>query len=410
DVYNKINSKNFGADSYWSVPVTSDLSSPLTLIKTIKEIPPHTVFVFPHTWTFSSKQDASKHLASHKPLSTSVSDLLLSLRIPEAVAASNSTKNTLLTTQTIMLLLFRIAFQYQVYTPTANGKFEPSTYYYVSTDVDFHHVAYSTKPLFSCSVFVDLRSGQAYTLFVPPTEFTIPAETAVTRGALAPMPSFDSVGYWEHHYRSVAGDIKAYDWFLAWDSLWPILRNALGNAVDWRNSVAVNLGCGNSDAGGKMIKDGAAGYVLNIDVAPAGVAAASAISKSGAREDFLVMDATTLALKDGVVDWIFDKGTLDGILYHDTGVDMLKTIFANAERWFRDKSTGRYVLISLGSPENRMRLIEETIGGWEVEDAFQLSDNERKNTAKTAVEATMLRDHTRGGTVDTCYLYVCKKL
>ncbi|KAJ3120822.1 hypothetical protein HK098_004220 [Nowakowskiella sp. JEL0407] len=380
DLYTKINSKKFGADGYWDA-----LNSTTKPIKLLKEIPPHTTFVFPHTWTFRSAEEASQHITAHQQLHTSLSKLILSLDI------ATQTTSELIPKDAILNSLFKIAYQYQVYSPDESGKLVPMTYYYVSLDADFIKLKYAPKPLLSPSVFIDLRTSQSYTLLTPPSSFAIPKSTLVTRGSLTPMPSFASSGYWDHHY---ANSPDQYEWFISWDAIWPTLKRSLPKRLVTSESVVLNLGCGNSNVGQSMVRDKAAQLVVNIDIS-----AESIKDGNGKGEEFVVLDGTKNGLRNGKFDYVFDKGTLDGILYHENGVQLVKQIFKNMESLFADRGAGRFVLVSLGLPENRMRLIEEVVGGWEVESAFELKDESGESGKKNQAETAM-----KGGTLDVCYI------
>ncbi|KAJ3052927.1 hypothetical protein HK097_005398 [Rhizophlyctis rosea] len=172
-----------------------------------------------------------------------------------------------------------------------------------------------------------------------------------------------------------------------------------------QGGVVRNIGCGNSEVGKKMIESRLASVVLSVDIAEGAVQALSSKQDSTTPppkppspgiEEFLVLDATNLPLRTtSSIDWIFDKGTLDGLMYQSDAMDVLRRIWDEAKRGLAPH--GVFVLVSLWKPEGRLSLIEDTLGGRVVDRCFEIEG---------LVGQGMRMEGGLSG-VDRCYVYVC---
>ncbi|KAI9209184.1 uncharacterized protein BJ171DRAFT_485687 [Polychytrium aggregatum] len=260
-----------------------------------------------------------------------------------------------------------------------------------------------------CTVFIDVGLSRAFTVLWP--HHQVPSGSLLMRSELTPMPNYAHVDYWKRHY-DVSSSSQHHDWFVPWKAVRGVVMNALPNRG--RGSVALNLGCGNSRSSREIIGDEAASFILNVDVARSSMdgilrialedeakasRAASQQSALKGIEQFVTLDAVQMPFRSGgIVDWIFDKGTLDGILYNPEGVQMLRQIWARLGQIL--VPGGLLVLVSLGRPEGRLDLIENQIGGWMVDDCFEVT------TAKGAESATF----QFGSGIDSCFVYICRKV
>jgi hypothetical protein len=80
---------------------------------------------------------------------------------------------------------------------------------------------------------------------------------------------------------------------------------------------------------------------------------------------FEVMDACSLPLETGSVSMLIDKGTVDSVFCEKDGNILVKDVLAEASRVLRP-STGTFILISHGQPEDRLHLLSQSKLKWNV--------------------------------------------
>ncbi|KAJ3190764.1 hypothetical protein HK101_008404 [Irineochytrium annulatum] len=393
-----------------------------------KDLPPQqALIVYEHDWTFVNRAQAKEHLDSNEGLRGIMSHQVHQLDFAERGYYVENEEKKQLSTDEILMNLYRIAFQYQAQTEK-----ETIVFSYASFDPFGPHIIPFAAP-------VSANANQAHTplleahLFVhttpdpknpsgPPTSkpYTIlfpswvnpPAlnelrdadiirkGTPITRGELTTMADYSNPRYWTHHYAQ--SQLRSYDWFLPWKAVGPVIKNLIPERA--RQGVCLNVGCGNAPVGEGIIKDGLAGYVISCDVAVEALKAVQGASngKPGAAlEELIQLDASRLPLREGggeaLIDWAFDKGTLDGLMDHPDGVAIVKAIWDGIAR--RSGADCVFVLVSLGRPEGRLVVIEEAIGGWEVEECMEVEI--------PGGAVGMGKDV--GGRIDRVFIYVCKK-
>ncbi|KAJ3044051.1 hypothetical protein HDV00_003155 [Rhizophlyctis rosea] len=404
-LHTNLRARKFGAQDTLEVKPGDDGSPQCTARTRLRRT---TLLVFPHAWTFFSLEEARQHLDSSLRLRASIATLLQNLDASEGRPA---TLKNYLTTDQIATNLYRIAFQYQLasYDPTTNTV-TPKTYKYVCTDklspalIPFGY----HRPNLTCNVFVDLGDSsttttapQAYTICYPSHEKGFLAGSPVTRSELTPMPDYSNPEYWKRHYATSSLD-RRFEWFAGWEHVEKIVEMALPETCK-AGGVVLNIGCGNSEVGRKMIDSRLAKVVLSVDIAEAAVKALSVglvpnvhgTSAPPGMEDFLVLDASHLPLRSNAsVDWAFDKGTLDGLMYQTDAVHVLKRIWNEVRRVLAPH--GVFMLVSVGSPEGRLSLIEDVVGGWTVEKCFEIGGLSGQSMGQDSYSS-----------VDKCYVYVC---
>ncbi|KAJ3033477.1 hypothetical protein HK097_004830, partial [Rhizophlyctis rosea] len=306
-----------------------------------------TLLIFPHEWTFFTEEEARQHLEQSLQLRALIASILQSL---DKAEGQHTSPKDYLTSDQIIRNLYRIAFQYQLASidPTTNAVI-PKTYRWVSTDkASPAFIPFSPgRPSLACHIFVDLGDSssplttpQSYTILYPTNEKGILTGSPVTRSELTPMPDYSNPEYWKRHYATSAPE-RRFEWFAHWDHIESILTGALP-AECKQGGVVLNIGCGNSEVGKKMIESRLASVVLSVDIAKGAVQALSAKQDSTTSpsttpppgiEEFLVLDATNLPIRTASsIDWIFDKGTLDGLMYQSDAIDVLKKIWDEAKR------------------------------------------------------------------------------
>ncbi|KAJ3209830.1 hypothetical protein HDU67_005872 [Dinochytrium kinnereticum] len=394
-----------------------------------KDLPPQqAVVVFSHDWTFISKDQAKMHLESSPELRTILAHHIRQLDVVSKGFISDEEEKTDIDTNGILENLYRVAFQYQVHTPPT----APAIYNYVSADPFGPHVipfaGNNAKPVLESRIFVrtspdpsntSKNINTVYTVLFPnvnPPSLNelsdsdiIKKGTAITRSEMTTMPDYSTPRYWMHHYRESVH--RNYEWFVPWAAIGPCIKDSLPT----RDGIVLNIGCGNSRVGDGIIRDRLAGSVLSVDIAAEALTALSSTkpkpkSKPLGVEDLLQLDAASdrLPFRQGdrpLFDWAFDKGTLDGLVSSPEGVALAKKIWTRVAKL--TGPDGVFVLVSLGSPEGRLPLIEDVIGGWEVDACMEIE------IPKTAGSAFGVPGGGRGlGAVamDRCFVYVCKKV
>ncbi|KAJ3306317.1 hypothetical protein HDU76_004832 [Blyttiomyces sp. JEL0837] len=428
----RIESKRYGTleDSPFTVVVPDGSDTPV--IVTAKDLtPPQSCIVYPHSWTFRSKDEAKGHLDGSHDLRRIVSRLLESLDVMEGKPRSGGPPgDDSMDTKTILDNLYRIAFQYQVTNPTNSTGTD--IYYYLSTDPFSPSIlpfsGPKTPPVFISRIFLDTRNPDApevFTVLFPnwpnpashssgyqnqedfDDDHTILKGTVVTRSEMTAMPDFAAGGYWSRHYDT--GLLRQYEWFLGWKRVGGAVKNAIGMNKYPGGAVVLNIGCGNSMVGYEMVQDGTAGLVLSFDIARGAVEAVDTLTRSESEkeavkgklkgaEELLVMDGTSSCIRDtsnSLVDFAFDKGTLDGMLYHPEAVELVRKVWDAVA-----KVTDTFVLVSLGRPENRVILIEDEIRGWEVDQCMEV---------ELGKEGAVGMGVGAGSKIDRCWIYVCKR-
>ncbi|KAI8609255.1 hypothetical protein BC830DRAFT_1233454 [Chytriomyces sp. MP71] len=358
------------------------------------------VAVFAHDWVFGDRDTAHSHLAASEGLRRAASALV---RQSDASAE----KGDDLRPDRIMKQLYKVAFEFEVVAGPAQT---PQKLYCVAFDpvAPPSAISFSSKPLLRAGIFIDTRTSKSYTLLWPAAPFqdlsdiVIEKGATITRGALTGMPDYSTNEYWIHHY-ATSNESTRFDWFMPWSKgLSATLKQILPPARVPASLVTVlDVGCGNSGTvGDGMVHDGLADVVLQFDVSREAVATLAGTQpgekSSRGLQQYAVFNA---ALEGGMpfrrsagdnskttdrklFDWVFDKGTTDGMLR--AGVQVVKQMWMNLAR-----VTDVVVLVSLGSPQSRVLLIEDEIsGGWTVDQCLEV-------------------DGLASG-VKTAYIYVCK--
>ncbi|KAJ3111807.1 hypothetical protein HDU96_005319 [Phlyctochytrium bullatum] len=397
-------------------------------------IPQQALIVYPHDWTFGTKEQAREHLEASPALRTIVAtqlrqaEMLARGFVTEEEAKDAGTAE--MSVDEILGKLYRVAFQFQVHTPPS----PPATFNYVSADPFGPHAipfagatsAGGGKPVLESRVFVRtvLPSApdapprtEVYTILfhnVNPMSLNelgdseiIKKGTKITRSEMTVMPDYAAPEYWGFHYEQSVE--RQFEWFVPWKAIGPNIRDLLPTT----NGVVLNVGCGTSHVGDGILADRLAAHVLSIDIALPALIALRNTRKPPANgvEDLLQLDLTapTLPLRpQPLADWAFDKGTLDGLVASDpgdNGVQLVRAVWDHVARLTRPDAV--FVVVSLGRPEGRLVLIEDAIGGWEVDACMEVEIPEAVARGDGASARAAAAFGLTG--IRRCYIYVCKK-
>lgn len=353
----------------------------------------HDIFVFEHQWTFLSADQAATQLNRSPGLSQ-----ITRLHILDALTRyiplvpglqrlktqlENEESSSEDTVRNIVDGLFSVACQYQL----ATSEGESQTYYYVMLDTEKPKqpelptcLKFEKKdPLMKCVVFIDMDQSQAFTLCFPIED--VEPHRILTRNELTIMPNYSRNEYWQLHYHLSSPPKQSFDWFIDWEKLGPILEHAIGKGPE---RTLLDLGCGNSKIGAEIVRAKLAGFAVHVDIS---LEAIREVSDEMKLNDYIVMDAADPAWRPSqLFDLVVDKGTLDGIMYQNNALEVLKRIWDELKG--RMAANGRLALISLGSPESRFSVVEQHLG-WRIEQAFEVSDPNSVSGIKK------------------CFLYIC---
>ena len=127
--------------------------------------------------------------------------------------------------------------------------------------------------------------------------------------------------------------------------------------------MVLNVGCGNSEFSEKMYDDGYKNN-YNIDFCKNVIKDMKEHTKDRKGMVFEQMDVKNITYKDEMFDLIIDKSTIDSLLCGESSFMNVATMTKEISRVL--KTGGYYVIISYGSPEDRMPHLEREHLGFEI--------------------------------------------
>ena len=196
------------------------------------------------------------------------------------------------------------------------------------------------------------------------------------------MPNYGDKKYWERRYDEQNG--TTFDWLEDYESIKPIIDNL--NIK--KESRILNVGCGNSEFSEKMFDEGYT-HNYNIDICQNVIDFMKNRNKDRKGLHFDVMDVCDMAYKDETFDLVIDKSTIDALLCGDHSFMIVAKMLKEISRVL--KTGGYYIIISYGTPENRMIHLERDHLAFEIQ----------IYTVKREEEDEQEKIH---------YVYICKKL
>ncbi|GAB5370169.1 hypothetical protein AAMO2058_001469300 [Amorphochlora amoebiformis] len=123
------------------------------------------------------------------------------------------------------------------------------------------------------------------------------------------------------------------------------------------------IGCGNSGLSEGLYQDGFTDSV-SIDISDVVINQMQKYYKGSIPLHFEVMDARELKFKANEFDLIFDKGTIDSILCGEGSTRNAGQMLRNIHKVL--KPSGRFFLITCGTPEARMIYLTKRVYKWDV--------------------------------------------
>mmetsp|Transcript_10922 Transcript_10922/g.13539 ORF Transcript_10922/g.13539 Transcript_10922/m.13539 type:complete len:251 (-) Transcript_10922:280-1032(-) len=196
------------------------------------------------------------------------------------------------------------------------------------------------------------------------------------------MAFYGRVKYWNERYTK---EKEPFEWYQRYSSI----RHLLPRSA----SRVLNLGCGNSLVSEEMLRDGYS-HIVNIDYSSVVINQMKERYKDDLeRQEFECADVTkSIPYPDETFDLVICKGTLDAVLCSSSATINVKNMMEQCCRVLKDD--GSMVIVSYGTPENRMEYVEDVWkGGVEV---YTVA----KPRVKSQDGKEDKGDH---------YVYVCKK-
>eukprot|EP00591_Stephanopyxis_turris_P005770 CAMPEP_0195511366 /NCGR_PEP_ID=MMETSP0794_2-20130614/3709_1 /TAXON_ID=515487 /ORGANISM="Stephanopyxis turris, Strain CCMP 815" /LENGTH=246 /DNA_ID=CAMNT_0040638947 /DNA_START=103 /DNA_END=843 /DNA_ORIENTATION=+ len=208
------------------------------------------------------------------------------------------------------------------------------------------------------------------------------------------MAQYSKVEYWNERYTK---DPDSFDWYQRYSGIRHFLTEEYlsENKLSFpnRDSLRVlDLGCGNSRLSEEMKEDGF-GSVTSVDYSTAVI---KQMSTKYPNSTYEVMDATKqLSFADDSFDLIICKGTMDAILCGAGSNHNTRAMNLECCRVLGDM--GALVVVSYGSPDNRLVYFEDEEFGWNVD---------VHTVPKPKVGVSAVEDRDANG---DHFVYICKK-
>jgi ubiquinone/menaquinone biosynthesis C-methylase UbiE len=166
-------------------------------------------------------------------------------------------------------------------------------------------------------------------------------------------PDYGAAGFWNESYDQNRG---SFEWYFGWDRL-----SSEITSLYFPEDRCLVLGCGNSPMSADMLKSGFQ-KVVSVDLSPIVISQMKEKYKSEQRLEWLEMDATKMAFENGIFDLIVDKGLLDAILCRIDGDELAEVAVSEIFRVLAEG--GRFILISFGSPGQRLPVVRKVRRDW----------------------------------------------
>lgn len=180
------------------------------------------------------------------------------------------------------------------------------------------------------------------------------------------VEAYATQGYWEERYGHKGGagrDGTAtayYDWFQG--SYSEFMELVLGTISPF--DLILNVGCGDSRLSLDLLAKNMNLFLFNVDYAESVINHMHRQTSSHALQCWLPMDIRRLGVRDGSMDVVIDKGTIDA-LFSDGSSPWAPstTALGNVEVtirgiWRALRDGGRWICMSFGQPHFRRQYLE----------------------------------------------------
>ncbi|EFA76649.1 hypothetical protein PPL_09954 [Heterostelium album PN500] len=164
--------------------------------------------------------------------------------------------------------------------------------------------------------------------------------------------------YWDQRYEDDKKKRPHFDWYHGYKTLKPFLSKYF-----LKLDRILMLGCGNSKLGEDM-NDDEYKEIVNIDFSD--VLIQDMKNRTVGREglEYLTMDGRDMDFESDSFDSIFDKGTIDAVMCSDDDNSNAKRMITEVSRVL--KPGGFFVVMTYGSPENRLPVLNVANYNWTV--------------------------------------------
>ncbi|KAN0009783.1 hypothetical protein ACTFIU_007086 [Dictyostelium citrinum] len=171
------------------------------------------------------------------------------------------------------------------------------------------------------------------------------------------MPEYGSLEYWDERYTNLTEN-KDFDWYHGY----PTLKEFLNKFFKKKDKILM-LGCGNSKLGEDMNDDEFID-IINMDYSEPLIEYMKERTKGRVGLEYLTIDGRDMKpfFKDNEFDHVFDKGTLDAVMCSDDDNENAKKILLEVSRII--KPGGFFIVMTYGSPESRLPLLNNPIHNW----------------------------------------------
>jgi ubiquinone/menaquinone biosynthesis C-methylase UbiE len=198
------------------------------------------------------------------------------------------------------------------------------------------------------------------------------------------MPNYGNPEYWEARYKDIN---STFDWLEDYRTLKDIIDNL---SIPKETGKIINLGCGNSEFSENMYDDGYHN-IYNIDISKNVINIMKKRNEKRPEMSFEVMDVRDLKYENNSIDLAVDKSTIDALLCGENSYINVAKMIKEVQRVL--KVGGYYMIISYGSPENRVIHLERKFEDFDVQ-IYSIKNNYFEDDDYDKVH----------------YIYLCKKL
>ena len=198
------------------------------------------------------------------------------------------------------------------------------------------------------------------------------------------MPNYGNPEYWEARYKDIN---STFDWLEDYRTLKDIIDNL---SIPKETGKIINLGCGNSEFSENMYDDGYHN-IYNIDISKNVINIMKKRNEKRPKMSFEVMDVRDLKYENNSIDLAVDKSTIDALLCGENSYINVAKMIKEVQRVL--KVGGYYMIISYGSPENRVIHLERKFEDFDVQ-IYSIKNNYFEDDDYDKVH----------------YIYLCKKL
>ncbi|GAM21347.1 hypothetical protein SAMD00019534_045220, partial [Acytostelium subglobosum LB1] len=172
------------------------------------------------------------------------------------------------------------------------------------------------------------------------------------------IKEFGDKEYWDERYEKDKKGRPHFDWYHGWYTLEPFLSKYLK-----REDCIMMLGCGNSKLG-EDLNDNHYTNIVNIDFSEVLIEDMKQRTQGRTGLEYITMDGRHMTFANESFDSVFDKGTIDAVMCSDDDNSNARMMIAEVARVLRPG--GFFIVMTYGSPESRLPILDVPSLGWTV--------------------------------------------